>query len=129
MSSYKVLSFNENEGQLIIEFAEGYAPLSIDIPIENGLYITGETLDNYIKGFIPTWHLERQEQIKAGIPNADELKSLVENEPIQIQELTENEQKNLEMWSELQFEKNIAKVLVKFGVIESDPTTIPTAAM
>lgn len=32
--------------------------------------------------------------------------------------------KNAEMWAQVQFEKQIAKVLVKFGVLASDPTEI-----
>lgn len=125
MSTYKVLSFDGNTGQLIIEFAEGFSPLSIDVPIENGLYITGEALDTYIKGFIPTWHLERQAQIKAGVPNEAEIASLAPTTPTAETTLNQNDA----MWAELQFEKSIAKVLVKFGVLESDPTVIPVQTL
>lgn len=134
MSAYKVLNFNENTGQLIIEFAQGLAPLSVDVPIENGLYITGEALDSYVKGFIPTWHLERQAQINAGIANANQLKSLVEQTaavqvPTALTPEQEQAEANAKMWAELEFEKSVAKVLVKFGVLESDPTTIPVQAL
>lgn len=123
MATYKVLNFDEGAGQLIIEFAENMAPLAIDVPIKDGLYITGEELDTYIKGFIPTWHLERQAQIQAGVANADQLKALAPVEATQQSNTTEPE--NLQMWADLQFEKSIAKALVKFGVLESDPTVIP----
>lgn len=131
MSTYKVLEFNENTGQLVIQFAQGLAPLSIDAPIENGLYITGEALDNYVKGFIPTWHLERQAQISAGVANVEEIKALVEQTagvevPTTLTPEQQQAEANAKMWAELQFEQNVAKVLVKFGVLASDPTAIPT---
>lgn len=133
MSTYKVLSFNENTGQLVIEFAQGMAPLSVDVPIENGLYITGEALDNYVKGFIPTWHLERQAQINAGVANADTLKALVEQTaevqiPTALTPEQEQAEANAKMWAELKFEQDVAKALVKFGVLESDPTQIPVSS-
>lgn len=130
MSTYKVLSFNENTGQLVIEYAQGLTPLSVDVPIQNGLYITGEELDSYVQGFIPTWYLERQTQINAGISNVNELKSLVEETAnVELPTASTQEQlqaeENAKMWAQLQFEQNIAKVLVKFGVLEADPTVIP----
>jgi hypothetical protein len=126
MSTYKILNFIENTGQLTVEFAENMAPLSIDVPLKDGLYITGEELDTYIKGFIPTWHIERQSQISQGVANSDVLKSLVESSATSASTLTEQQEENINMWAELQFEKNIAKVLIKFGVLDSDPTAIPT---
>jgi len=126
MATYKVTNFDETTGQLIVEFAQGMAPLSVDVPIKDGLYITGEELDTYVQGFIPTWHLERQTQINAGVANADALKALVEQTAdVEVPTvLTEEQKTNLKMWSDLAFEKDVAKVLVKFGVLESDPTAI-----
>jgi len=130
MLTYKVLNFNENTGQLVIEYAQGLAPLSVDVPIQNGLYITGEELDTYVKGFIPTWHLERQAQITAGVANANELQALVEETasvelPVTATQEQLQAEENAKMWAQLQFEQSIAKALVKFGVLESDPTVIP----
>lgn len=34
------------------------------------------------------------------------------------------QQANVEMWAQVQFEKQVAKALVKFGVLASDPTEI-----
>lgn len=134
MADYKVLEFNEATGQLVIEYAIGMAPISIDVPIKNGLYITGEELNSYVQGFIPTWHLERQAQINAGVANAEELKVLVEQtaEVAVPTTLTPEQQQAAErakMWSELQFEKDVAKVLVKFGVLQTDPTIIPVQTL
>ena len=130
MNNYKILNFNEATGQLTIDFAVGMSPLIVDVPIENGLYITGASLDEYIKGFIPTWHLERVAQINAGVPNSSELKAL-ESTPQEAQlptVLTEAQQRQKEndaMWAQVKFEQNVAKALIKFGVLAEDPTVIP----
>ena len=132
MAAYKILSFDENAGQLTIEFAQGVSALTIDVPIKNGLYITGEELDTYIQGFIPTWHLERLAHINQGVTNASELKALVQQTtavelPTVLTPEQQQAQENQAMWAELKFEKDVAKVLVKFGVLASDPTAIPVS--
>lgn len=129
MATYKVLSFNESNGQLTIEFAKELAPLTVDVPIENGLYIAGEALETYVQGFIPTWFIERQTQISSGVANVEALQALVEQTTtVEVPTTLTPEQlqaeENSKMWAELQFEKDVAKVLVKFGVLESDPTAI-----
>ena len=129
MSQYKVVNFDEKIGQLIVEFAAEIAPLAIDVPIKDGLYIVGDELDAYIQGFIPTWHIERQTIIGLGVQNKDVLKGLVEQTAdVDVSEnLTPEQlqaQENQKMWIELEFEKRVAKALVKFGIIESDPTAI-----
>lgn len=133
MSNYKVLEFNESTGQLIIEYAVGMSPIAVDVPIKNGLYITGEELDSYVQGFIPFEYLERHTQLNAGVPNAAELKSLVDTQTnVELPSVLTEEQlatrKDLEMWAAVKFEQDVAKALVKFGVLTTDPTEIPVAA-
>jgi hypothetical protein len=126
MSTYKVIDFNEATGQIFIDFAEGMTPLIVDVPIKDGLYITGAELDQYIKGFIPTWHLERHAQITAGVANVQELKNLVvQTVDTELPAFVQQSVENAAMLAEEQFEQHVAKVLVKFGVLESDPTAIP----
>jgi hypothetical protein len=132
MSLYKVLDFNETSGQLIIQVAQELAPLAIDIPLKDGLYITGDELDNYIKGFIPVEFIERQLKINQGVANASELRALVQKtEVIEPPTIKPPEQiqadANAEMWRQLNFERDVVKVLVKFGVLQSDPTSIPVS--
>lgn len=130
MPTYKVINFDEATGQLIVEYAVGMQPLAIDIPIENGLYITGEKLDEYIKGFIPSWHIERMAQINAGIPNKDELKALAQEAYAEIElpnVLTPEQAANAQMWADIDFEQKLAAALVKFGILDSNPTEIPVA--
>jgi hypothetical protein len=109
------------------------APINIDLPIdENGLYITGTALEDYIRGFIPVWHFERLEQIKVGIANATEIQALVQEEQtVQSQNtaLTPEQIQNAKMWEQYEFEKQIGDALVKFGLVETNPASIPTAAL
>jgi hypothetical protein len=132
MAAYKVLEFNKNSGQLIVEFATGLTPLAIDIPIKDGLFIEGNELDEYVQGFIPTWHLERQAQLNAGIPNASAIEQLVPQTeqvvlPTTLTPEQEQAAENTAMWEQIQFEKKVAAALVKFGVLASDPTSIPVS--
>jgi hypothetical protein len=130
MAAYKVLEFNKNSGQLVIEFAVGMAPISIDVPIKDGLFIVGLELEEYVQGFIPTWHLERATQLNTGIPNSADLEQLAETQPeIELPTVLTPEQeqaaKNAAMREQVQFERKVAAALVKFGVLTSDPTDIP----
>jgi hypothetical protein len=77
MSTYVITKFDEAAGQIIVRFDASVPPIAVDLPIENGLYPTGEALDTYVKGFIPTWHVERLNTIKAGVSNASEIAALV----------------------------------------------------
>jgi hypothetical protein len=133
MASYKIVSFDKNAGSLIVKFAEDMAPLNVDVPLDtNNLFITGQELEQYIQGFIPTWHIERLEKLKNGIANASEIESLVSPEEValpSISEMSDKEKANVQMWKQLEEEKTIARVLVKFGVLTEDPTVIPNTTL
>jgi len=75
--TYKIISFNETTGSIQFEIPN-YAPFMVDLPIEDGKFIEGEKLDQYIRNFIPTWHIERTNLLKNGIENADSIRRLVE---------------------------------------------------
>jgi len=133
MSSYKVVGFSEVSGSISVEYDVNFPSINVDIPLdENGLYITGEALDKYIQGFIPTWHLDRLAKLKAGISNASEIQSLVQ-EPtntvvVPAQTMTDEEIANQQMWEQVNFERKLGNALVKFGLLETNPIEIPVAA-
>jgi hypothetical protein len=134
MAIYKILSFDKYTGSLVVQFAENIPPLNVDVPInEAGFFITGQELDQHIQGFVPTWHIKRLEKLKSGIPNVAEVESLVD--PAQevtlpsIPQASDQAIANSQMWQELEFKKNVAKVLVEFGVLDTDPTQIPAATL
>lgn len=73
---YQVLSVNQHTGQLLVLFKDTSSPVSIDVPIENGKYLEGDMLRQYILGFAPTHTIKRLEQIRNGVENADSLIAL-----------------------------------------------------
>jgi hypothetical protein len=78
--NYKITAFDETNAQITLK-VENFPPVAVDLPIDqNGNLPTGDELYNYLRGFIPTWHLERQEKIAQGIANAEEIAALVEPE-------------------------------------------------
>ena len=81
--SYKIVEFYAGSGQIKIACDGLEGTLLIDLPIDNGKYLEGDELDNYIRGFVPTWHIERSENIKKGISNSDYILNLVEKEDTQ----------------------------------------------
>jgi len=128
---YKIVNFYPEEGKIEVFYSDKLSNLFIDVPINSdGLFIIGQELDAYIKGFIPTWHLERIEKLKEGVSNIDEIANLVEVMPYSQESIiaAEEANQNAEMWREIKFEQSVAKALVKFGVLESDPTTKPVTA-
>jgi hypothetical protein len=137
MAIYKILSFDKYTGSLVVQFAENMTPINIDVPLNNdNLFITGQELDQYIQGFIPTWHMERLEKLKSGITNANEIENLVAstsetNLPLipEAPQMTAEELSALQMRMQLAEEQRIAKILVRLGVLATDPTEIPTGAL
>lgn len=134
MAHYKVLSFDKYSGSLTIQFAENVPPLNVDVPInETGLFMTGQELDQYIQGFVPTWHIDRLEKLKNGVSNVAEVEALVD--PAQevilpsIPQVSDEELATRKMLLEIAEEQRIAKILVKFGVLTEDPTAIPNTTL
>lgn len=91
MKSYKIVDFNESTAQMTIKYKD-FPLIKVDLPIDNnGNIISGEDLQNYIKGFIPVWHEERKELIKNGINNLNDIKSLIEYDEDYQKEIHEQE--------------------------------------
>lgn len=78
MATYKIVSFNELHGQIEIQYDVNYPPVCVDLPLENGLFLTGDALDAYIQGFIPVTHIDRLNTLKNGVANANEIQALVQ---------------------------------------------------
>lgn len=68
-SDYKIISFDNTTGTIAVVWDYNQQTHTISLPIENGAYLTGEHLDQYIRGFFPIQHYERMEQIQSGIAN------------------------------------------------------------
>lgn len=112
--NYIIKHFIEETGQLVVQFDEAVSPFSIDVPLtQDGLYITGEELDTFIKGFAPTDFINRGKQIAAGIPNSSVLKALeTESLPILQEQAT-----HLEEAKAAEIEKFVKATLIKYNLI------------
>ena len=75
MTDYTLSSFDETTGQLVVSFKD-YPPISVDIPIESGAYLSGDNLHAYIKGFIPVWDIERRAIVSTRPVVPDDLRSI-----------------------------------------------------
>lgn len=77
----------------------------------------------------PQHIIDRKNKLEAGIPNASVIASLVvpieETATAQVTEISEQQQ----AWFEIENEKRVAKALVKFGLLATDPTEIPAATL
>lgn len=134
MISYQITSFNPSFGNIYVLFKKDdvvIASYNVDVPLTDaGLFITGEELDRYLLGMFPQHVIDRKNKLEAGIPNATAIASLVVpleevEQTIVPTELSDQEK----MWIELENEKRVAKVLVKFGLLTTDPTEIPAATL
>jgi hypothetical protein len=77
--SYKIVNFWPETGQIEIECLGYNERISINLPIDNGKYPEGDDLDIYIRGFVPTWLVDRNKLINAGVSNINEIQKLVDN--------------------------------------------------
>lgn len=123
---YTIISCDPTTGQIEVAYKDTagvtVGVYAIDVPIVDNAYITGSALDIEIKHRAPTWLLERQEAVKIA-SNFHEIEALVVPKPRQGSD--DDALVNAEMFAKVHFEQQVAEVLVKFGVLSTDPTTIP----
>lgn len=137
MISYQIYNFNKDLGSITVKYKNGenvVATYNVDIPLtEGGLFVAGEELNKYLLAMYPQHVIDRKNKLVAGIPNVAEIEAvslpLEELIAVQEKELSEQEIKNAAMWMEVSEEKRIAKILVKFGVLDTDPTLIPVVSL
>lgn len=78
--AYTIKQFNPYTGQLTVEFDPVVGAFSIDIPLtEEGLYVTGDALAQYINGFEPRDFINRKQLVAAGIANSADIAALAES--------------------------------------------------
>jgi hypothetical protein len=79
---YKIISADEVLGQInVTYFSDKDEPVgtySIDIPIIDGVFITGPSLEEIIQSRAPTWMLERTSAVNEA-SNFSEISSLVDS--------------------------------------------------
>ena len=76
---YKIISFDEQRAQIIVDF-EGVCAIAIDLPIdENRKVPVGSDLEAYINKVAPVDLISRNKNIKNGVTNAQDIRSLCED--------------------------------------------------
>ena len=130
---YKIVAATPEIGQIEVAYfmsGEHVGTYAIDVPIVDGLYITGEVLSNEIQHRAPVWLVERKQSVHAA-PNFAEIEALIV--PITPTAVVLSPPLPLSaealMWRQTETEQLVAKALVKFGVLSSDPTAIEVAML
>ena len=119
--SYTVTRIDQDAKCMDVEFtAEGFEPIVVGVRLPT----LGENVDAVIKSFVPysTWNPLVIEYTHVAVGTSG---SYVEPSPEDVQQEIENSK----MWAKVEFEKQIAKVLVRFGVLATDPTEIPVQTL
>lgn len=135
---YRIIRATSETGQIEVMYThenEDIAAYSIDVPIVDGAFITGEALDSEIRFRAPTWLIKRNQELKQA-EGFEHIEALVQNGVSSNTSTTDgnvnldsDSANNAAMWMQVQFEKQVAKALVKFGVLESDPTEVPVTKL
>jgi Glu-tRNA(Gln) amidotransferase subunit E-like FAD-binding protein len=73
---YTIIDFNEEIGQISVNYTEENLTIGIDLPTNNGLYPEGEELNQLILNSYPYWYVEKRNQAKT-ISNKQAIKDLV----------------------------------------------------
>lgn len=121
---YQIIRATPEIGQIEVLYKEGdksVAAYAIDVPVVDGAFLTGDALHNEIMHRAPTWVSQRAQEV-ATATGFDQIIALVQ--PLPVDELTSEQQANAAMWAQIEFDKKAAKSLVRFGLLESDPTEI-----
>lgn len=122
---YKIIRATAQIGQIEVAYlADGkvVGVYAIDVPVIDGAFLTGDALEAEIQHRAPTWATTREQEVRAAT-GFEQIEALVE--PLPTPAIDEETEANNRMWEQTQFEQRVAAVLVKFGVLQSDPTTIP----
>jgi hypothetical protein len=116
--TYTILQVDESAKCMSILYSsEGYQ----DILVSARLPWSDESVEAIVSMYapIPNW-LETQKQLLPVEVNTSGTILVSTASPVP----TEEELANGEMWAQIDFEKKVAKCLVKFGVLQTDPTDI-----
>lgn len=127
--TYKIVRAARDIGQIEVAYFDGEKHLgtwAFDVPVQDGQFLTGEALDAEIRHRAPSWAVER-EQAVAAASGFEQIEAMVQELPQPQPDL--EAQANAEMWARIEFEKRVAKALVKFGVLDSDPTEIGVSSL
>ena len=124
---YQIIRATPETGQIEVLYKQNGADVAvfaIDVPIIGGVFISGEALDIEIQHRAPVW-IEVRKQELAAARGFDEITRLVKSldAPSNLVHAADVKA-NVDMWEQVTFEQKLCKALIKFKLLESDPTTI-----
>lgn len=126
---YQIITANEAIGQIEVLYKDGDKPVgiyAIDVPVVEGTFLTGDALHAEIMHRAPTWVSQREQEVQSA-SGFDQIAALVQ--PLAVDQPSSEAQANAEMWAQIEFEKKVAKALVKFGLLATDPTSVETTQL
>lgn len=74
--NYDVINFEPLTGTLELYIHELQSNISVEVPVIDGKFLTGNELIHYIAGFIPVHTIQRRKEL-ASVTNADEFKQFI----------------------------------------------------
>lgn len=124
---YQIISADERNGQIQVAYkSDGklVGIYAVDVPIVDTRFVTGADLHTHIMHTAPVWAVEREQKVVAAT-NFAEIAALVQPlDPSDFTPADTDAEANTQMWEQVHFEKRVAQALLKFGVIDADPTEI-----
>lgn len=128
--TYEIIAVNEAARCMeVVYSAEGHQTMHIStrLPTES------EPLENVIRIFAPV-ALWREMEAPVAVPVVGHRGYIDENTLAHqaVLSMTPEEVEarlNADMWAQLEFEKQVASALVKFGILAVNPTDIPVAEL
>ena len=126
MMNYKIIRATRETGQIEVQYSKDGEPVgtfAIDVPVFNNIFMTGDALHTEILNRAPVWVHNRKAEV-ANATGFEMIEALVQPAETKISPQDAEAQANAAMWAKVEFEKQVAEALVKWGVLQSDPTSI-----
>lgn len=131
---YTITKFDKDLKLITVVFEDGgWADIGLTNPLPKNI----SELENIIKKFTaPKEAIEAQLNPDADLSYIDsiigiqkECNRLELNSTTPTPSVDPEVDANMKMWEEVQFQRQVGDALVKFGMLEVNPTTIPTATL
>lgn len=132
--NYTITKFDNETKSLVVTFDDGaWAEIRLATPLPNNL----DELEKIIAQFsAPKEVVEAQQATDIDLSYIDSVIGVArtcprlsllpkESPEIESSEIDPSAKANADMWADVEFQKKVAAALVKFGVLQADPTTIP----
>ena len=119
--SYTVTRVDQDVKCIEVNFmAEGFSPILVGMPLPR----LSDNIDSVIQSYAP-WTIWQPQVIEYAEIAVGKSGTYVPPTPEEV----EQNLKNAQMWEQVAFDKRIAETLVRLGVLQSDPTTIPVSTL